>query len=507
VAGPTGRRHEGGPTLSAELALLYDLGSTFTKVAAVDLATGALVAWAKAPSSVATDVTEGLETALGEAEALGGFDRRQAVWRLASSSAAGGLRLVAVGLVPELTGEAARRAALGAGAKVVRTFSYELTSGEVRDLDEARPDIILLAGGTDGGNKSVILQNASSLASARTDAPIVVAGNKVVAEEVARVLQAAGKQTWVTENVLPSVGVLNVDPARQAIREVFIRRIVHAKGFDRALRYVEGVLMPTPTAVLTAAQLLAQAASPARPRDREAGVPAVTPAGWPGGVVVVDVGGATTDVHSIGKGEPTQPGLIPKGLPEPVAKRTVEGDLGVRWNATSILEAVGVEAIQALMEKVVPGAVAATPGADVARAVTSLHEETWRVPAASWEIALDYALAASAVDLAVSRHAGQIEEVYTPSGKVSVLYGKDLTEFGLLVGTGGPIVSNRLRTAIVRAALSSERQPLALKPRRPRTVIDKHYVLYAVGLLAERDRAAAWRLARASLIDLQGEPS
>jgi uncharacterized protein (TIGR01319 family) len=265
--------------------------------------------------------------------------------------------------------------------------------------------------------------------------------------------------------------------------------------------------MPTPTAVLTAAQLLAQAASPARPRDREAGVPAVTPAVWPGGVVVVDVGGATTDVHSIGKGEPTQPGLIPKGLPEPVAKRTVEGDLGVRWNATSILEAVGVEAIQALMEKVVPGAVAATPGADVARAVTSLHEETWRVPAAAWEIALDYALAASAVDLAVSRHAGQIEEVYTPSGKVSVLYGKDLTEFGLLVGTGGPIVSNRLRTAIVRAALSSERQPLALKPRRPRTVIDKHYVLYAVGLLAERDRAAAWRLAKASLIDLQGEPS
>jgi MutL protein/Methylaspartate mutase E chain (MutE) len=146
-----------------DLVLLYDLGSTFTKVAAVDVEAGRLVAWAKAASTVTTDITEGLEAALREAERQGGFSRARARLRLASSSAAGGLRLVAVGLVPELTGEAARRAALGAGARVVGTLSYEMTAGEVRELEGLDPDIVLLAGGTDGGNKTVLVHNARRL--------------------------------------------------------------------------------------------------------------------------------------------------------------------------------------------------------------------------------------------------------------------------------------------------------------------------------------------------------
>jgi uncharacterized protein (TIGR01319 family) len=484
-----------------DLVLLYDLGSTFTKVAAVDVEAGRLVAWAKAASTVTTDITEGLEAALREAERQGGFSRARARLRLASSSAAGGLRLVAVGLVPELTGEAARRAALGAGARVVGTFSYEMTAGEVRELEGLDPDIVLLAGGTDGGNKTVLVHNARRLAGARIYAPIIIAGNKVVADDAADLLRAAGKEVWIAQNVLPSVGVLNVDPARQAIREVFIRRIVHAKGFDRACEYVEGVLMPTPTAVLVAAELLASAANRPRPDVAAWAVPRDEATGL-SGVLVVDVGGATTDVHSVGKGEPTLPGLVPKGLPEPVSKRTVEGDLGVRWNATSILETVGVDGMTAAMATVLPSpGSAADPARGVCDAVARLSRQTSDVPADSWEVALDYALASSAVDVAVSRHAGQIDEVVTLSGKVSVLYGKDLSQFAVVVGTGGPLVSNPFHAEILRAATWDARRPHVLKPRRPRLMVDRDYVMFAAGLLAERDRAAALRLLVGSLVE------
>ena len=121
---------------------------------------------------------------------------------------------------------------------------------------------------------------------------------------------------------MPDVNVLNVEPARTMIRKVFIERIIAAKGLKRAEEFVEGILMPTPTAVLKAARLLA----PGTPREKGLG-----------DLVVVDIGGATTDVHSVGLGSPGQAGVVRKGLPEPYAKRTVEGDLGIRYNAESIL--------------------------------------------------------------------------------------------------------------------------------------------------------------------------
>ena len=242
--------------------------------------------------------------------------------KLSSSSAAGGLGMVTIGLIPELSAEAARRAALGAGAKVIKVYAFRLSGKEIQELESLNPDILLLAGGTDGGNADVILENAKKLALSRVHCPIVIAGNKVAADEVNAILSAAGKPTLVTDNVMPEVNVLNVEPAREMIRRVFIERIIEAKGLKRAEAFVEGILMPTPTAVLKAARLLSQGT------PREKGL---------GDLVIVDIGGATTDVHSIGLGSPCQAGFIFKGLPEPLAKRTVEGDLGIRYNATSIL--------------------------------------------------------------------------------------------------------------------------------------------------------------------------
>ena len=171
-------------------ALLIDFGSTYTKLRAIDLDEARVLASAQGPSTVTTDVTVGLDAALADLESkLGGLPAFK--HRLASSSAAGGLRMVTIGLVRELTAEAARQAALGAGAKVVGTFAYRLTPADDQRIAELAPDIVLLAGGTDGGNSEVIRHNATRIALSALACPIVVAGNRDVAQDLVALLAQA----------------------------------------------------------------------------------------------------------------------------------------------------------------------------------------------------------------------------------------------------------------------------------------------------------------------------
>src|SRR6266542_6477259 len=310
-------------------ALLIDFGSTYTKLRAIDLDRRRILGSGQGASTVTTDIMIGMNAGLADLEwRLGGLPRFK--YRLASSSAAGGLRMVTVGLVRELTAEAARRAALGAGAKLVGAFAYRLTQDDIERIVALAPDILLLAGGTDGGNLDVILHNAQTLGRSSLACPIVLAGNRNATDD-ARAL-FAGKVVLATENVMPEFNVLNIEPARAAIRQVFIERIVHAKGIDRAQGEFDHVLMPTPAAVLEGARLLA---------DGCAGASGIGP------LLVVDPGGATTDVHSVATGEPSMPGVIVHGLPEPHVKRTVEGDLGMRHNAANIVEIAGIDTIAA----------------------------------------------------------------------------------------------------------------------------------------------------------------
>ncbi len=453
-----------------QAALLIDFGSTYTKLTALDLGTGRLLGKAQGPSTVTTDVTIGLETALARLrERLGAEVAFR--YRLACSSAAGGLRMVTIGLVPELTAQAARYAALGAGAKVVGVFSHRLTPDDLAAIGRLAPDILLLAGGTDGGNVEVIRHNARALAGAGLACPVVVAGNRVAAPEVAAELRAAGLEVVVTANVMPDIGRLDVEPAREAIRRVFLDRIVRAKGIDRAQRHTD-VLMPTPTAVLAGARLLAQGDG-------------VTPG--LGDLVVVDVGGATTDVHSVCSGEPSRAGVVYRGLPEPFLKRTVEGDLGMRHNALTILETVGAEAL-ARDSGLSPGRVEGL--------VRALAADVERVPASEEERALDIALARAAVEVAVKRHAGRLATVYTALGPSQVQEGKDLTAVGTVVGTGGVLAYNRDAARILQRALYDPADPGSLRPASPALYLDREYLLYAVGLLAEVDPASAVAAAR-----------
>ena len=152
-------------------ALLIDFGSTYTKLRAVDVEGRRLIGTGQGPSTVTTDINVGMRAALADLERrVGALPRWR--YRLASSSAAGGLRMVTIGLVRELTAEAARRAALGAGAKLVGTFAYRLTHSDLDEILRLRPDIVLLAGGTDGGNMEVVLHNAAALGASGLACPI-----------------------------------------------------------------------------------------------------------------------------------------------------------------------------------------------------------------------------------------------------------------------------------------------------------------------------------------------
>ena len=174
--------------------LLIDFGSTFTKVVAVDSGKGEVLARSQVPSTVEEDITIGLKQALEKIDAAAHTGPEEEKEALACSSAAGGLRVVSIGFVPELTVEAATRAALGAGARIVGCYSYELTSRELTEIGEISPDIILLAGGTDGGDKRVITHNARMLS--RLDLRrvyIVVAGNKTAYDGIREIFNTGIK--------------------------------------------------------------------------------------------------------------------------------------------------------------------------------------------------------------------------------------------------------------------------------------------------------------------------
>jgi uncharacterized protein (TIGR01319 family) len=397
---------------------------------------------------------------------------------LASSSAAGGLRLVVVGNVPGLTVEAANQAALGAGAKLVGSKSFKLAPSAIQEIESLRPDMILLTGGTDGGDSATILNNAAVLADGKLMVPVVIAGNQVVSGRVREILEQSGKEVRLANNVMPRAGTLSVESAREEIRQLFMERITRAKGLD-ALKGIVPVVLPTPMAVLEGVRLGAVGTG---------GEP-----GW-GDMLVVDVGGATTDVHSIGYGYPAGENVIAQGLAESYAKRTVEGDLGIRYNAATIASRVGLDILAEDLGADFPGAKADHSG--LGDYIEQITAQTEMLPAEDWHAAADAVLARVAVDLAVARHVGKRERIVAREGDAWVHYGKDLRETRVLIGTGGVFVYNPFASYILSPRPASDDRVQALRPKNPKLFLDSSYLLYAVGLLSKDYPEVAARMFR-----------
>jgi uncharacterized protein (TIGR01319 family) len=441
-------------------AVCADVGSTFTKVAVVELASGVLVATAGQVTTVGSDVLHGLDAAV--ARATVGLPGSAVLPWYVCSSAGGGLRLAVVGYEQLVTARAGQLVGLSAGARVVHVSAGRLDSGGLAALRAVRPDVVLLVGGTDGGDSEVLVHNASRLSRARWRVPVVVAGNVEVQPEVARVLADRGVPVTVAENVLPRIGVLRPSSARAAIREVFLRHVIGGKGLSRGGRFARLVRAATPEAVLTGVELLADHLS--------------------GDLVVVDVGGATTDVYSALTPDERALGAARAAAGTLWRSRTVEGDLGVRWSAPGVVRAAQAERMLA------PGEVAGLTERAAARAADPAF---LAVDAA--ERAVDRRIAELAATVALRRHAR--------AGPAGDGVGRDLRDVRLIIGSGGVLrhAGPGAAVAVLDAVLADHGGGWAL-PRAATAVIDGEYVLAAAGLLAIEQPAAAVGLLRRHLV-------
>lgn len=390
-----------------------------------------------AATSVAQgDVGVGVEQAIAELQAHLGAPVDQAEV-FVNSSAAGGLRMTVHGLTQSMTTRAAREAALGAGAILKMTTAGRLSDDDLDEIRAINPNIVLLAGGVDFGEREIVLRNAEMLAGLGLNVPVVYAGNVAVRKAVQRTFAAAGVETLLADNVFPDVDILNIQPVRRLIQEVFNRHIIHAPGMARLGELTHWAIMPTPGAVLTAAELFAEQL---------------------GDCVVFDVGGATTDIHSVTEGSLK---WLDKTIePEPKAKRTVEGDLGVYVNAHHIVEMVGDAAWAARLE------------------------DLQAMPHTQREKELTRWLCAHAVETGIRRHAGAVTDLFTPSGKKQIVKGKDLTAVEWVVGTGGALTRVEGGEEILRSVCTGAGRFL-LPPPEARILMDGDYLFSALGTLAQ----------------------
>ena len=436
-------------------ALVAEIGSTTTSMTAFDGLSGwpgtqpVLVGQGCAPTSVAEgDVGIGLAAAREGLEATTG--PLEADVTLATSSAAGGLSMTVHGLTAKMTAMAAREAALGAGAVVKYQTAGILRDHDLAEIEAVRPNLVLLAGGVEGGDTETVLANARRLTEISARPIVVFGGNSAVAGEARALLEVAGFRVHVTPNVYPSVDELDIVPARHVIHDAFEEHIVHAPGMDRIGEFVTGRILPTPGAVLMAAEALAGAV---------------------GDLVVVDVGGATTDVHSVTDGSPEITAISTE--PQPHAKRTVEGDLGTFVSAEHTAALIG----ETERPRLLPPAIPFTPVEFNAAAL----------------------LARAATVTAMTRHAGRLTHLYTPKGRQTVARGRDLTACRLVIGTGGALVRLPGGEAALRATLGGPGDYL-LPPTDARVALDRHYVFACCGtLLARFEARAVVALMRASI--------
>lgn len=446
--------------------IVAEIGSTTTVVSGFADLSGnpRLVGQGQGPTTVeAGDVRQGLKMALADLQAKLAADTLEWEHIYACSSAAGGLRMTVHGLVYDMTARAAREAALGAGAVL-----HQVTAGPISDSDLERirsisPNIILLAGGVDYGERQIILDNAARLAGLNLPIPLIYAGNAAIQPEVRKVFQGTEFALMVVENVYPRIDELNIEPTRKAIQAAFEEHIIHAPGMGQIRELVDGPIQPVPGAVLNAAISLYSCL---------------------GDLIVFDVGGATTDLHSVTPGSDEVNAILLS--PEPMAKRTVEGDLGVYRNAANLINLVGRENLAAKLGVPEPEQLIAP------------------IPGTPKEIAFAEELTGAAVTTALDRHAGRIKYMYGPGGRIKIARGKDLTRVKYVIGTGGALT--RLpRGYELLAATLGRLDPTFLGPKaEAQILLDHHYIMAAAGVLASRHPDAANQLIMNSL-DFQGE--
>ncbi len=448
--------------------LVAEIGSTTTVINAFDdinTADPKFIGQGQAPTSVLEgDVNIGLNGAIDDLKKRLGIDKIEYQQLLATSSAAGGLKMTVHGLVYDMTAKAAREAALGAGANIHLVTAGKLRRTDLQKIREVQPNIILIAGGVDYGERDTALAHAEKIAAADFNVPVIYGGNIENHAEVKLIFEEVGKSHLlrIVDNVYPKIDVLNVEPARNVIQDVFEEHIIHAPGMTSVRDMVNGPIIPTPGAVMEAAKLL------------KAEI---------GDLIVFDVGGATTDLHSVTEGSDDINDILLS--PEPVAKRTVEGDLGVYVNMRNIVERIGHDKLmkdlkvdQATLNKLIANHVP--------------------IPVDPLQKQFVERLAKEAVLLAVERHAGGFRTLYGGSRK-TLAVGKDLTSVQYIVGTGGALTRLPARVDILKSVSRSNKGDKLYPTKEAKILIDNDYIMASLGALGKVNPAAAVKLMKKSL--------
>lgn len=447
--------------------LVAEIGSTTTVVNAFNgIYDGCptFVGQGQAPTSVGEgDVNIGLRAAirdLGESLKVSDIEYDEL---MSTSSAAGGLKMTVHGLVYDMTVRAAKEAALGAGANLHMITAGKMRRTDLNKLKEINPNIILVAGGVDYGERDTALYNAELIRGLNLDTPVIYAGNIENQDEIREIFKDTHARLYIVDNVYPKIDQLNIEPTRKVIQEVFEEHIIHAPGMAKVREMVNGPIMPTPGAVMLSAKLLKEEI---------------------GDVLVLDVGGATTDVHSVTEGSDEVNRILVS--PEPISKRTVEGDLGVYVNLKNIIDRIGLDNLASRLDIRTDE-------------LTNLVENHKPIPVSNLEKRFVEELTLEAVITAVKRHTGKLRDLYGPNGKKTIAEGKDLTNIRYIVGTGGALTRLPNREDIMKSIALSNKGNELLPNKEAQILVDKNYILASLGVLSEKYPEAAAKLLKDSL--------
>jgi hypothetical protein len=412
----------------SELLLSVEVGSTYTKLGVFGLDRDRLRVLGRAATRTSLadgDVGVAVTRLLHRAAGLGVRGGEPAVL---TSSAAGGLRIAVCGLTPTLSTKVGTEVALGAGGVVVFTAAGRLSARQVAAVAAAAPSLVLVCGGTDHGEADAVLANVTALAAAPTEAVYVYAGNAQTRIEACEILASAGLRHVAAENVYPDSDVYRFTEVRDLIREIYERDVVKAPGVDALRERLGTGCVPTPLAVSWAVRTLGAKV---------------------GGLLAVDVGGATTDVHSYKVDGPAEDALT--AAFEPALKRTVEGDLGLYHNLSN------------LVADDEPPPEGAEPITDVDR----LRPYAMR-----------------AVERGLARHCGRSVRVHDGSGLREVLHGADLRGVPAVLLTGGALRHEAPGAPALAGVLAGLRTRRMVPEDVRSWLVDRDYLMSSLGALA-----------------------
>ncbi|MFH5882003.1 glutamate mutase L [Liberiplasma polymorphum] len=444
--------------------LVAEIGSTTTVVNAFNFAGKTkFIGKGVANTTVNTDVREGLIEAINELKRFLNVSELSYDEMFAASSAAGGLRVTVSGLVYEMTVRAAKEAALNAGANIHLVSAGIIEEDDLNQIIDIKPNMIIVAGGTDFGEKETAFENVKKVANLNLNVPIIYAGNVANHHKIIEFFKTSTQEGFlkIVENVYPRVDFLNILPLRKVIYQTFEEHIIHAKGMEHIKDMVNGSIMPTPGSVMETSMLLYDTI---------------------GSLMTIDVGGATTDIHSVAI--PSDE-YIKYSEGEAKEKRTVEGDLGVFINHKHVINFIEKER---LIKKL------------------DINEETFSellknysyLPKTKLERSFVYELTRTCVFKALDRHAGDLKKVYTTNGQKMIPEGKDLSQVKTIILTGGPLIYLDNTEQIIKDYI--RQNPHKLLPKENVKILkDTLYIMSSIGVLSLKHSEISLELLKQSL--------